>query len=204
MQPRTPSTMSNRGRYPEEACEDDYQREETPSDDEGEDEPSYASSMSEPIAIRNRTPAGSVNGDDLNTMSISESPSFSSISSMAMDVDVVSEFSRFYMGFLTTKYSHLCPLPFPRFRPLRYIIGATPLPRLPVSCGQTNVNVGVNPCLEIMSTHFWSQWMIGSIPTRQLPSGVLFPLPLLSYGNHIQMLDHQKLATLHVSQSLSQ
>ncbi|GAW07054.1 MAPEG family [Lentinula edodes] len=87
MQPRTPSTMSNRGRYPEEACEDDYQREETPSDDEGEDEPSYASSMSEPIAIRNRTPAGSVNGDDLNTMSISESPSFSSISSMAMDVD---------------------------------------------------------------------------------------------------------------------
>lgn len=93
MQPRTPSTMSNRGRYPEEACEDDYQREETPSDDEGEDEPSYASSMSEPIAIRNRTPAGSVNGDDLNTMSISESPSFSSISSMAMDVDVVSESS---------------------------------------------------------------------------------------------------------------
>ncbi|KAJ4484933.1 hypothetical protein C8J55DRAFT_509326 [Lentinula edodes] len=90
MLPRTPSTMSNRGRYPEEACEDDYQREETPSDDEGEDEPSYASSMSEPIAIRNRTPAGSVNGDDLNTMSISESPSFSSISSMAMDVDVPS------------------------------------------------------------------------------------------------------------------
>ncbi|KAJ3985241.1 hypothetical protein F5890DRAFT_1573032 [Lentinula detonsa] len=89
MQPRTPSTMSNRGRYPEEACEDDDAREETPSDDEGDDEP-YALSMSEPIAIRNRTPAGSVNGDDLNTMSISESPSFSSISSMAMDVDVSS------------------------------------------------------------------------------------------------------------------
>ncbi|KAJ4485908.1 hypothetical protein J3R30DRAFT_3281588 [Lentinula aciculospora] len=90
MQPRTPSTMSNRGRYPEEACEDDDQREETPSDDEGEDEPAYVSSMSEPIAIKNRTPAGSVNGDDLNTMSISESPSFSSISSMAMDVDIPS------------------------------------------------------------------------------------------------------------------
>ncbi|KAJ3786118.1 hypothetical protein GGU10DRAFT_352691 [Lentinula aff. detonsa] len=89
MQPRTPSTMSNRGRYPEEACEDNDAREETPSDDEGDDEP-YALSMSEPIAIRNRTPAGSVNGDDLNTMSISESPSFSSISSMAMDVDISS------------------------------------------------------------------------------------------------------------------
>ncbi|KIK70772.1 hypothetical protein GYMLUDRAFT_235191 [Collybiopsis luxurians FD-317 M1] len=87
--PRTPNPISDRGRYPEEACEDDYQREDTPSDDEDE-EPfaSYNSSVSEPIAIlRNRTPAGSVNGDDLNTMSISESPS---LSNMAMDVDVPS------------------------------------------------------------------------------------------------------------------
>lgn len=90
IQPRTPHTRSDRGRFPEEACDDDFQREDTPSDDEPDDEPftSYASSVSEPINIlRNRTPAGSVNGDDLNTMSISES--FSSISSMAMDVDVV-------------------------------------------------------------------------------------------------------------------
>ncbi|KAJ3825626.1 hypothetical protein F5880DRAFT_207835 [Lentinula raphanica] len=89
MHPRTPSTMSNRGRFPEEVCDDDYTREESPSDDEGDDEP-YVPGMSEPIAIRNRTPAGSVNGDELNTMSISGSPSFSSISSMAMDVDVPS------------------------------------------------------------------------------------------------------------------
>ncbi|KAF9076059.1 hypothetical protein BDP27DRAFT_1211275 [Rhodocollybia butyracea] len=89
IQPRTPHTISNRGRYPEEAGEDDWQREDTPSDDEVDDEPftSYASNKSEPIAIlRNGTPAGSVNGDDLNTMSISESPSFSSM----MDVDVPS------------------------------------------------------------------------------------------------------------------
>lgn len=98
IQPRTPHTVSNRGRYPEEARDDDYQREDTPSDDEDDDEPftSYASSMSEPIAIlRNRTPAGSVNGDDLNTMSISES---SSISSMAMDIDVVSISCIFYFS----------------------------------------------------------------------------------------------------------
>ncbi|KAE9400549.1 hypothetical protein BT96DRAFT_819019 [Gymnopus androsaceus JB14] len=89
IQPRTPH-ISDRGRYPEEACDDEYQREDTPSDDEADDEPftSYASSMSEPITIlRNRTPASSVNGDDLNTMSISESPSFSN---MAMDVDMPS------------------------------------------------------------------------------------------------------------------
>ncbi|KAF5388579.1 hypothetical protein D9757_004596 [Collybiopsis confluens] len=89
IQPRTPNPISNRGRYPEEARVDDFQREDTPSDDE-DDEPfaSYASSMSEPIAIlRNRTPASSVNGDDLNTMSISESPNLLSI---AMDVDAPS------------------------------------------------------------------------------------------------------------------
>ncbi|KAJ7170110.1 hypothetical protein C8R46DRAFT_994830 [Mycena filopes] len=86
--PRTPRTVADRGRYPEEAGPDEFQREDTPSDDGEDDDSTYTpfhpiASGSEPINIR--TPAGSVNGDDLNTMCLSESPGLSS-----MDVDVVS------------------------------------------------------------------------------------------------------------------
>ncbi|THV07613.1 hypothetical protein K435DRAFT_772483, partial [Dendrothele bispora CBS 962.96] len=106
MPPHTPRPSSDRGRYPEEAGHDDFQREETPSDDEElDDEPSgpIPSSISEPINIArshaSHTPASSVSGDDLNSMSISESPcttpmeidlpfgspSFSSVSSIPMN-----------------------------------------------------------------------------------------------------------------------
>lgn len=81
--------MADRGRYPEEAGPEEFQREDTPSDDGEENDSTYPfcpiPSGSEPINIR--TPAGSVNGDDINTMCISESPSLS-----GMDVDVVSLF----------------------------------------------------------------------------------------------------------------
>lgn len=83
--PRTPRTVADRGRYPEEAAQDDFQREDSPSDDENDNDSTYTPfhsipKGSEPINIR--TPAGSVNGDD---MCISESPSLP-----GMDVDVVS------------------------------------------------------------------------------------------------------------------
>jgi hypothetical protein len=83
--PRTPRTVADRGRYPEEAGPDDFQREDTPSDDGDDNDSTYTPfypipSGSEPINIA--TPAGSVNGDD---MCISESPGLS-----GMDVDVVS------------------------------------------------------------------------------------------------------------------
>ncbi|KAJ7651714.1 hypothetical protein DFH06DRAFT_551893 [Mycena polygramma] len=85
--PRTPRTVADRGRYPEEAGHEEFQREDTPSDDGEENDSTYPfcpiPSGSEPINIR--TPAGSVNGDDINTMCISESPSLS-----GMDVDVPS------------------------------------------------------------------------------------------------------------------
>ncbi|KAK7463894.1 hypothetical protein VKT23_005829 [Stygiomarasmius scandens] len=79
--PRTFRPPSDRGRYPEEAGQDDFQREDTPSDDEElDDDPSGAipTSISEPINIArshiSHTPASSVSGDDLNSMCISESP----------------------------------------------------------------------------------------------------------------------------------
>ncbi|KAJ7492391.1 hypothetical protein FB451DRAFT_1123214 [Mycena latifolia] len=85
--PRTPRTVADRGRYPEEAGHEEFQREDTPSDDGDDNDSTYPfypiPSGSEPINIR--TPAGSVNGDDINTMCISESPSLS-----GMDVDVPS------------------------------------------------------------------------------------------------------------------
>lgn len=86
--PRTPRTVADRGRYPEEAGHEEFQREDTPSDDGDDNESTYTPFQpipngSEPINIR--TPAGSVNGDDINSMCISESPSLS-----GMDVDVVS------------------------------------------------------------------------------------------------------------------
>ncbi|KAF5368507.1 hypothetical protein D9758_002316 [Tetrapyrgos nigripes] len=84
MSPHTARPPSDRGRYPEEAGSDDFQREETPSDDEELDDESsgpspFPSSVSEPINIARSsatsyTPASSVSGDDLNTMCISESP----------------------------------------------------------------------------------------------------------------------------------
>jgi hypothetical protein len=84
MQPRTPRSISDRGRYPEEAVNEDSQREDTPSDDAyDEDNYTIPPSSSEPINIpKPVTPAHSVNGDD---MSVSESPGFTS-----MDVDMVS------------------------------------------------------------------------------------------------------------------
>ncbi|KAJ7926013.1 hypothetical protein B0H13DRAFT_1109586 [Mycena leptocephala] len=86
--PRTPRTVADRGRYPEEAGHEEFQREDTPSDDGDDNESTYTPFQpipngSEPINIR--TPAGSVNGDDINSMCISESPSLS-----GMDVDVPS------------------------------------------------------------------------------------------------------------------
>jgi hypothetical protein len=88
MHPRTPRAVSDRGRYPEEAGQEETQREETPSDDDDveADDLSFAvhPGGSEPIHFRKAsTPANSV--DDL-TMSISASPSASSI---VMDVDMV-------------------------------------------------------------------------------------------------------------------
>ncbi|PPQ67178.1 hypothetical protein CVT25_005779 [Psilocybe cyanescens] len=73
-QPRTPRTLADRGRYPEEAGHDDSAREDTPSDDELElDDGPFAFSTpsgTQPINImKPRTPAGSVagsiNGDEV-------------------------------------------------------------------------------------------------------------------------------------------
>lgn len=90
-QPRTPRVAADRGRYPEEAGqEDEPQREDTPSDDEDEadDTPfAFSAGCSQPISIQKpHTPGGSLNGDD-PYMSISESSSFGTV---AMDVDLVS------------------------------------------------------------------------------------------------------------------
>ncbi|KAI0066424.1 hypothetical protein BV25DRAFT_1971221 [Artomyces pyxidatus] len=90
MQPRTPRAPSDRGRYPEEAGED-FAREDTPSDDDGDDDElatfAFTPPTSEPIPIsKPRTPAasvsGSVNGDDL---AIDSPGGF-----IAMDVDMPS------------------------------------------------------------------------------------------------------------------
>ncbi|CAK5280307.1 unnamed protein product [Mycena citricolor] len=85
--PRTPRTIADRGRYPEEAVQEEYPRDDDSSDSEDDDESTYTSfalpiSGTEPINIR--TPAGSVNGDDMSGMCISESPGQGS-----MDVDVI-------------------------------------------------------------------------------------------------------------------
>ncbi|KAF7307127.1 hypothetical protein MIND_00506100 [Mycena indigotica] len=83
--PRTPRTVADRGRFPEEAVQDDlFQREDTPSDDDDDDADFAIPHGTDPINIK--TPAGSVagsvNGDE---MFVAESPSLS-----AMDVDVPS------------------------------------------------------------------------------------------------------------------
>lgn len=85
--PKTPRAPSDRGRYPEEAYEDEFQREDTPSDDEGEDGDSTFGfgGLADPISISGRdTPAQSVNGDD-GHMSMCGSPG----GYAAMDVDSV-------------------------------------------------------------------------------------------------------------------
>ncbi|KAG6866061.1 hypothetical protein C0991_009158 [Blastosporella zonata] len=87
--PRTPRVAADRGRYPEEAGQEEFQREDTPSDDEDNVDvtpfsfPSLAPSA--PIAIQKGCPhAGSIS-DDLS-MSTSENSSFGFA---AMDVDLV-------------------------------------------------------------------------------------------------------------------
>ena len=103
LQPRTPRPSIDRGRYPEEAAqEEEITREDSPSDDdepEVEEEVSFALNPpltgTQPINIqrpasRTITPAasvaGSINGDDPG-MSISET---SSNFGTAMDIDMVS------------------------------------------------------------------------------------------------------------------
>ncbi|KAH7885977.1 hypothetical protein F5I97DRAFT_1809770 [Phlebopus sp. FC_14] len=82
MQPRTPRAPSDRGRYPEEAGEEDLQREETPSDDDDDVEAIFAfDPPSDPTTVKARTHVHSTNGDD-HLMSITGSPMV-----VAMDVD---------------------------------------------------------------------------------------------------------------------
>jgi len=88
-QPRTPGPTPNRGRYPEEAVQDDFDdRETSPSDDDLElDEafmPPPPPSSTEPISIR-RPRSGM--GYDMSLISASESSSFSGA---PMDIDMVS------------------------------------------------------------------------------------------------------------------
>ncbi len=90
--PKTPRTATDRGRYPEEAGqEEEEQREDTPSDDEdgdaGEEPFAFSSSGgSEPINIQKPlTPAGSISGDGM-FLSVSETSSDSN----AMEIDIVS------------------------------------------------------------------------------------------------------------------
>jgi len=86
LQPRTPRSATDRGRYPEEAGHEDSQEEDTPSDDEeadGADElfAFSTSSGAEPIGIQKPlTPGGSVSGDGMSTTEASID---------AMEVDMV-------------------------------------------------------------------------------------------------------------------
>ncbi|KAK0233735.1 hypothetical protein IW262DRAFT_104594 [Armillaria fumosa] len=89
LQPHTPRSVSDRGRYPEEAGHDDFQREDTPSDDEEEDGPfAYTpSGHSDPINIVNRRKNAS--GDDLDIAESSglmdiDAPSCSPMSTSSM------------------------------------------------------------------------------------------------------------------------
>ncbi|KZT30736.1 hypothetical protein NEOLEDRAFT_1159854 [Neolentinus lepideus HHB14362 ss-1] len=66
-QPKTPRGTSDSGRYPEEAGDEEAQREDTPSDD-GDEDPTfaYAPPLSEPLSFSKPvTPAHSVNGDEM-------------------------------------------------------------------------------------------------------------------------------------------
>ncbi|KAL4069783.1 hypothetical protein V8B97DRAFT_1969225 [Scleroderma yunnanense] len=79
--PRTPRGPHNKGRYPEEAVDEDIQREDTPSDDDDVDAIFAFDPPSEPATTKPCTPAHSVSGDDLATFSTG-SPMV-----VAMDVD---------------------------------------------------------------------------------------------------------------------
>ncbi|KIL00581.1 hypothetical protein PAXRUDRAFT_821569 [Paxillus rubicundulus Ve08.2h10] len=83
IQPRTPRAPSDRGRYPEEVCDEEVQREDTPSDDDdGDVEAIFAfDPQSDMSTTKPCTPAHSMNGDD-PSMSIMGSPM-----TVAMDVD---------------------------------------------------------------------------------------------------------------------
>lgn len=101
--PHTPRATSDRGRYPEEVClDDDYKREDTPSDDEVDNEPPFAFSApgsSQPIPIKRGTPM-TTSGDD---MCISESPGTN-----GMDVDMMStspSFSSFHSSMSQWRYT---------------------------------------------------------------------------------------------------
>ena len=93
--PRTPRTVTDRGRYPEEAGQEENTREDSPSDDDEPEaeEGTFAFSAPPPSGtqpiniVKPRTPAGSINGDDAG-MSISETSS--SFGAISMDVDGVS------------------------------------------------------------------------------------------------------------------
>ena len=131
--PRTPRAPSDRGRYPEEAGNDEPQRESTPSDEEElDDSVQFSYSASESIvATKPVTPAQSINGDDPSML---ESP----IGGVAMDVDMVRHFrdlsSRRLLTWLYASLPQSCP-------PLSYRHGGTrPLPpRVP--CGVIRGNV---------------------------------------------------------------
>lgn len=95
MQIRSPRCPSDRGRYPEEAVQDESQREGTPSDDSYDEEDqtfAFHPTTTEPIYIgKPHTPANSINGDDL-PMSLSASPCTAGGS---MDVDMVGSYLSF-------------------------------------------------------------------------------------------------------------
>jgi len=86
LQPRTPRSAADRGRYPEEAGHEESEGEDTLSDDEeadGADElfAFLASSGAEPVSIqKSSTPGGSVSGDGMSTTEASFD---------AMEVDMV-------------------------------------------------------------------------------------------------------------------
>ncbi|EIW63953.1 uncharacterized protein TRAVEDRAFT_111403 [Trametes versicolor FP-101664 SS1] len=82
MHPRTPRAPSDRGRYPEDAAEDETQRESTPSDDEELDESVPFAYTDSAAATKPVTPAQSICGDDPSML---ESPI-----GFAMDVDMPS------------------------------------------------------------------------------------------------------------------
>ncbi|KAH9858362.1 hypothetical protein C2E23DRAFT_880989 [Lenzites betulinus] len=82
MHPRTPRPASDRGRYPEDAAEEETQRESTPSDDEELDDSVLFAYTDSVAPTKPVTPAQSVNGDDLSML---ESPI-----GFAMDVDTPS------------------------------------------------------------------------------------------------------------------
>ena len=79
--PRTPRAPSDRGRYPEEAGDDEPQRESTTSDEEELDESVQFSYNESVVPMKPVTPAQSINGDDPSML---ESPL-----GVAMDVDMV-------------------------------------------------------------------------------------------------------------------